>query len=247
MADNNSGNLKSFYLVLGAVGVIAAGAVGWSFLSGTLSAAATELIPEIVSGEIEDINALIELATGVERGDPDAPITIMEFGDYQCPACQQFATMTKPQVDVAYVQGGTARFVFHDFPLSGHPHSFLAARAARCALDQGDDYYWPYHDQLFGHQSTWSASQSAPLRAFESYAGAIGLDVDDFAGCLNSDRHADVVSANMRLGMELGVTGTPTIFISKGNGMATRVNRWGELAGFSSIIDRLMEDSGEGN
>lgn len=247
MAEKKSGNLKSFYMVLGAAGVIAVGAVGWSFLSATLSAAATEPILEIVSGEIEDINALIELATGVERGDPDAPITIMEFADYQCPACQQFATMTKPQVDVAYVEGGTARFVFHDFPLTGHAHSFLASRAARCALDQGDDYYWPYHDQLFGHQSTWAASQSAPLNAFESYAGAIGLDVDDFAGCLNSDRHADVVSANLRLGMELGVTGTPTIFVSKGNGMATRVNRWGELAGFSSIIDRLLEDSGEGN
>jgi protein-disulfide isomerase len=172
----------------------------------------------------------------------------LEFGDFQCPACQQFATFVKPQVDLAYVDEGVARFVFHDYPIvSGHPYAFLAARAARCALDQGEQYFWPFHDQLFSHQSTWSVSQSPPMNAFESYAAAIGLDVDDFAGCLDSDRHAEVVSANMRLGTELGVSGTPTIFVSKGGGMGVRVNRWNEFAAFQEVIDRLLEeDSGDG-
>ena len=246
MSEQRSGDLRGFYMVLGAVGIIAVGAIGWTFLKGALSSAATEPILEIVTGELTDVAALVDMATGIERGDPNAPITIMEFGDYQCPACQQFATLVKPEVDLAYIDTGMARFVFHDFPLEGHPYAFVAARAARCALDQGEEFYWPFHDQLFAHQSTWSVSQSPPLNAYETYAVTIGLDPDDFRACLDSDRHADVVSANMRLGMELGVTGTPTLYVSKGGGRATRVNRWGEFAGIQEVIERLMSES-EGN
>ncbi len=208
---------------------------------------ATVPITSIVMGELEDVEALVEMATGVERGDPDAPITILEFGDFQCPACQQFASMVKPQIDLAYVDEGIARFVFHDFPLSGHAHAFLAARAARCALDQGGQYFWPYHDQLFRNQSTWSLSQSPPTNAFESYAGTLGLDANNFADCLDSDRHADVISANMRLGMELGVTGTPSVFVSEGAGRSIRVSRWNEFEAYQSVIERMMEDAGDGN
>ncbi len=246
MSEQKSGDLRGFYMVLAAVGIIAAGAIAWTFLQSTLSSAATEPILEIVTGDLTDVAALVNMATGIERGDPNAPITIMEFGDYQCPACEQFATLVKPQVDLAYIETGMARFVFHDFPLAGHPYAFVAARAARCALDQGDEFYWPFHDQLFAHQSTWSVSQSSPLNAYETYAVTIGLDADDFRACLDSDRHADVVSANMRLGMELGVTGTPTLYVSKGGGMATRVNRWGEFAAIQEVIERLMSES-EGN
>ena len=243
MAKTKGGDLKAFYWVLGATAVIAAGALGWSAVGGGLSSAATEPILSIVQGEIEDIGWLVETATGVERGNPDAPITILEFGDFQCPACQQFATFVKPQIDLTYVDQGVARFVFHDFPLvSGHFHAFLAARGARCALDQGDQYFWPFHDQLFSRQTMWAGSQNAPMGAFRDYAAAIGLDVDDFASCLDSDRHAEVVSANMRLGMELGVSGTPTIFVSRGGGMGVRVVRWSEFEGFKEVIDRLLEE-----
>ncbi len=248
MANKTGGDLKAFYVVLGVTAVIGAGALGWSALSGALSSAATQPIVSIVEGEMDDLQALVNMATGVERGDPDAPITILEFGDFQCPACQQFATFVKPQIDLAYVETGIARFVFHDYPIvSGHAHAFLAARAARCALDQGEQYFWPFHDQLFSHQSTWAVSQGPPTNAFESYAATIGLDVDDYASCLGSDRHADVVSANMRLGIELGVSGTPTLFVSKGGGMGVRVNRWNEFEGFQDVIDRLLEeDAGDG-
>jgi len=248
VADKKSGDLKAFSWVLGATAVVAVGALGWSALSGGLRSAATQPVVSIVEGEWEDLGTLVEMATGVERGDPNAPITILEFGDFQCPACQQFATFVKPQLDLAYVETGLARFVFHDYPIvSGHKHAFLAARGARCALDQGEQYFWPFHDQLFSHQSTWSLSQSPPANAFESYAGTLGLDVNDFADCLDSDRHADVISANMRLGMELGVTGTPSIFVSEGAGRSIRVSRWNEFEAYQSVIERMMEDAGDGN
>ena len=248
VAKAKGGDLKAFYWVLGATAVIAVAALAWSGMGGGARSAATQPILSIVEGEIEGIEWLGETATGVERGDPNAPITILEFGDFQCPACQQFATFVKPQIDLAYVEEGVARFVFHDYPIvSGRPYSFLASRAARCALDQGDQYFWPFHDQLFSHQSTWSVSQGFPMNAFEGYAGTLGLDVDDFANCLASDRHAEVVSANMRLGIELGVSGTPTIFVSKGDGTGVRVVRWSEFEAFQSVIERLMEeDVGDG-
>ncbi len=241
VAEKKGGELRAFYWVLGATAVIAAGSLLWSVRGG--GSAATEPIASIVAGDMEDLEALVEMATGVERGDPNAPITILEFGDFQCPACQQFASLVKPQIDLAYVDEGIARFVFHDYP--GHAHSFLAARGARCALDQGEQYYWPYHDQLFAHQSTWGVSQSPPMNAFEDYAATVGLDVEDFADCLDSDRHADVVSANMRLGLELGVDRTPTIFVSKGGGRSIRVSRWSEFEAYQSVIERMMEEEAE--
>ena len=246
VTKKKGGDLKAFYVVLGVAAVIAVGALWWSSRGGGTGGAATGpvAIPQIG----EDMGALVQLATGVERGAPDAPITILEFGDFQCPACQQFATFVKPQIDLAYVEGGIARFEFHDFPLAGHPHAFFAARAARCALDQGEEYFWPYHDQLFAHQATWSPSLSPPARAFEDYASAIGLNVEDFADCLDSDRHADVISANMRLGSELGVTGTPTIFVSKGDGGSVRVSRWNEFEAIKSVVDRMVgEEEGAAN
>ena len=248
MAKKKGGDLKAFYMVLGATAVIAAGALGWSTLGGGLSSAAMEPIASIVFGEMEDLEALVAMATGVERGDPDAPITILEFGDFQCPACRQFFSLVKPQLDLAYVDEGVARFVFHDYPVvSAHRYAFFAARGARCALDQGEQYFWPFHDQLFAHQSTWALSQGSPMNAFEDYAATIGLDAGDFASCLDSDRFADVVSANMRLGIELGVSATPTIFVSRGGGMGVRVNRWNEVDAFKTVIDRLLEeDAGDG-
>ena len=242
VAEKKSEDLKWFYLVLGATAVLAIGVLGWPLLSGR-SSTATEPIAGILSGDLEDVEALIGLATGIERGDPDAPITILEFADFQCLSCQYFATVVKPQIDLAYVDEGVARFAFHDWPLVNlHAHAFFASRAARCALDQGDQYFWPFHDQLFAHQSTWSLSQTAPVNAFESYAAVVGLDVDDFASCLAGDRHADVISANMRLGQQLGVDRTPTLFVSTGRGMATRVERWSEFEAFEEVIERLLEE-----
>ena len=245
VAEKKGGDLKAFYLVLGATAVIAAVALGWSALGGGAGSAATQPDQSIVAGPMEDLEALVALATGVERGDPNAPITILEFGDFQCPACQQFATFVKPEIDMAYVDEGIVRFVYHDYP--AHIHSFLASRAARCALDQGEQYFWPYHDQLFAHQSTWGLSQGPPMNAFEDYAAVIGLDADDFSSCLDSDRHADVVSANLRLGMELGVSGTPSMFMSQGGGRSIRVTRWSEFEAYQSVVERMLEEgAGDG-
>jgi len=200
--------MTKFYVVLGVVAVVGIGAVGYSIGSSALGAAAME--PVEVEG-LDDQDVLVAMAQGVTKGDEDAPITIVEFGDYACPGCGGFAMSVKPQVELLLVETGKAKFVFYDFPLTSlHPTSFLAARTARCAQDQ--DKFWEYHDALFRNQTSWRL-EASPIAQFLSYAEDLGLDGDEFEACVKSDRHAELVSANMRLGYELRVSSTPTIMV----------------------------------
>ena len=200
--------MTKFYVILGAVAVIGVGAVTYSVTSSALGAAAME--PIEVEG-LDDMTLLAEIARGVTKGDEDAPITIIEFGDYACPACGGFALSVKPQIELLLVETGKAKFVFYDFPITSiHPTSFLASRSARCAEDQGK--FWEYHDALFRNQTSWRL-EASPIAKFLGFAEDVDLDVDDFEACVKSDRHADLVSANMRLGYELRVSSTPTIMV----------------------------------
>jgi protein-disulfide isomerase len=212
--------MTRFYVVLGVVALVGVAAVGYSVSSKAMGTA----VAEPVDLDIPDLGTLVSLAKGVERGNPDAPVTILEFADYQCPACGQYAMMIKPQVDLQLVESGRAKYVFYDFPLvQSHPGAFLAARAARCAGEQ--DAYWTYHDELFRQQNRWTAERS-PAGLFVDYAVSLGLDEDEFGSCLRSDRYADVITANLELGRQLGVSGTPTFMVSSGQGMATRLPDW---------------------
>ena len=206
--EQGGSDMTKFYVVLGVVAVVGIGAVGYSIGSTALGAAATE--PIEVDG-LDDQEVLVAMAQGVTKGDEDAPITIVEFGDYACPGCGGFAMSVKPQVELLLLETGKAKFVFYDFPLTSiHPTSFLAARTARCAQDQ--DKFWEYHDALFRNQTAWRL-EASPISQFLSYGEDLGLDGEDFEACVKSDRHADLVSANMRLGYELRVSSTPTIMV----------------------------------
>ena len=232
--EQGGSDMTKFYWVFGAVAVIGVGSFMYSMGANTFGTAASE--PIEIEG-LDDMGTLAELAQGVTKGDPAAPITIVEFADYQCPGCGAFALSVKPQIDLMYVQTGKAKFVYYDFPLiSIHGHSFLAARAGRCAADQ--DKFWEYQDQLFRNQANWAADQ-APMGKFLDYAGAVEMDEDAFEGCVKSDRHADVVSANMRLAYELGIDGTPTVMISGGGGMARRLNNF-DFQSIQTVVEELL-------
>jgi protein-disulfide isomerase len=216
----SSSGSNSFRWVLIGVGVLAAGIVIWNmaFSTGGEGARAPVSLDDVGPQE------LIQLAQGMERGDPDAPIVLMDFSDYSCPSCAAFTNQAKPYLEMNYIDSGLVRFVYYDFPLGGmFQHSFLAARAARCAGDQGG--YWEFHDRLFQRQGEWSR-QTDPFSSFVGYADDIGMARSEFRSCLGSDRHADVVTANMQLGQQLGVSGTPTIFLNAGEGRAERVESW---------------------
>lgn len=224
--------MKNFYIIIGVVAVAGIAVVALALRGG--GSGATEPVD---LGEIADAE-LLELAQGMVSGDPDAPVTIMEFGNYQCSACRQFALLVKPQVDMAYVETGQAKFVYYDYPNPGFPHSFLAARAARCAGDQ--DRYFDYHDAVYGTFDDWAMLGNAAGH-FGDLADDIGLDTDAFDACLDSDRFADVVTANLTLGQRLGAPGTPTIYIHHGSGSAQR------LGGFQFIDIQQAMEAGPGN
>ena len=212
--------MKNFYIIILAVAVVGGGVLFYAMRGGTPA-----LVP-IDLGELEGAE-LIELAQPAHVfGDPDAPVTIMEFADYQCPACGIFGQFVKPQVDLAYINNGQAKLVFHDFPLSQHPHAFLAARAARCAGDQ--DRYPEYHDLIFNTQNDWSPMTSATGH-FNDLADDLELDTRAFRDCLESDRHAEVVSANIMLGQAFRVGTTPTLFVHKGSRPVYRLGGAGFL------------------
>ena len=222
--------MKNFYIVLGVVAVAGVVVVGLALRG----AGGTPVSEPVDLGEIDN-DELLELAQGAVYGDPDAPITIMEFGDYQCGWCGYFGLSVKPLVDMTYIEKGQAKLVFHDFPLSQHPHAFLAARAARCAGDQ--DRYFEYHDAVFRTQPDWSVMQSTAGH-FKDLADVLGLDTRAFNACLDSDAHADLVTANLTLGMRLGVNQTPTVFVHDGEN--SRRLAGAEFADIQAAIEALQ-------
>ncbi len=144
-------------------------------------------------------------------GDPNAPVTIVEFSDFQCPFCARYFQETWSQLKTEFVDTGRVRYVFKDFPIiSIHPQAPKAHEAARCAGDQGE--YWTMHDRIFAGQSEWSG-RSDHVAVFKSYAAELGLETSDFDTCLDSGRWASAVNVDLAEGASLGVSGTPTFFI----------------------------------
>jgi protein-disulfide isomerase len=145
-------------------------------------------------------------------GDPDAPITIIEFTDYQCPFCTRHYEETLPLLMENFVNTGKVYYVIRDFPLTSiHPQAVEAAEAARCAGKQGA--YEEMHDLLFSRQAEWAGNENATA-VFTGYAEGLGLDMDSFSQCLESGEMETAVLADMNEGASFGVSGTPAFFIN---------------------------------
>jgi protein-disulfide isomerase len=148
-------------------------------------------------------------------GDAKAKVTIIEFGDYQCPSCRAFWREVEPRLRKEYVDTGKVKLVFADFPLVQiHPEAMLAAMAVDCAGDQ--DKYWQYHDKLFREQDN-RGEDVIRFRAadLKKWAKAIGLETAAFNECLDSARYKDEVAKDKAAGDSLGVRGTPTFLINR--------------------------------
>lgn len=137
-------------------------------------------------------------------GPQDAPVTIIEFSDFQCPYCQLWHQQVFGRIMANYP--GQVRFVYRDLPIPGHPEAAPAAEAAHCAGEQG--VYWGYHDALF------SGRYGLGRTAYEAYAGELGLDTISFINCLDDRRYLEKVNADYRDAMRLGISSTPTFIIN---------------------------------
>jgi protein-disulfide isomerase len=168
-------------------------------------------------------------ATGPSRGPANAPVTIVEFSDYQCPFCERAERSVK---EVLEKYGDKVRLVYRDFPLGNHANAGGAARAARCAGEQGK--YWNMHAEIFADQSKLSANDLKAL------AKKTGVNQSQFDKCLDSGKYQAEVQKDFQAGQNLGVDGTPTFFIN-----GRRLVGAQPFEKFKEVIDQELADKGQ--
>jgi protein-disulfide isomerase len=190
------------YLPFVIVGVVALATIG----SGAMLYRAKR--PQVVSIPESQMLQKGDTVSAHVRGNPDAPVTLEEYGDFQCPPCGMFAAFLG-QLEKEY--DSRLRVVFRNFPLKVHEHAREAALAAEAAGVQG--HFWEMHDVLYREQEAWSKAPNV-RELFESYAGTIGLDLDKFKKDMDGDKTRERVEADRQRGESLGIQTTPTLFIN---------------------------------
>lgn len=204
---------------------------GWVPLPGIM--AAEDVSPTPSQSQVQNPNETpqvtrynIPLDDDPVIGPEDAPITIVEFSDYECPYCQRWHKEVYKRLFEAYPD--EIRLVYRDFPLSSiHPNATSAAYAANCAREQ--DVFWDYHDKLF------DSELGLNTEAYQEYASQLGIDTEAFSECLESGRYQQEVQADFDFAANLGVRSTPTFFI---NGIAVVGAQPFEV--FQQVIDQEL-------
>lgn len=175
---------------------------------------------------------------GYLLGNPDAPVQVLEWADFECPGCMQFATVTEPDVRERLINTGQISYRFFYFPLPGHAASPAASYAAACAADQNK--FWEMHDAIFNGFMDWSWGRSRdPKGIFKGYAERIGLDVGQWEQCFDSDRFHDLITAHKAEGLRRGVNSTPTFVI--GDRMVSGAIGYDQ---FKALVDSAMVAAG---
>lgn len=175
------------------------------------------------------------------RGDPNAPISIIEFSDFQCPFCARFHVQTLPSLLEEYIDTGKVKLVYRDFPIQSiHPNALPAAVAAECANEQGK--YWEYHDALFEKQSSWARQDSnSAILTFTQYAQDIDLEMEQFNSCLSTGKYLQEVQKDLNDGRDYDITGTPGFFIGNDEIGFVKLNGAQPFDSFKRIIDAQLD------
>ncbi|MEO8294965.1 MAG: thioredoxin domain-containing protein [Gemmatimonadota bacterium] len=198
------GGLNRFYTVIGVIGVLGLGVIGYMALKGR----ETVSIPADVTVLASDTAGF----RGYLLGSDSAPVEITEYADFQCPGCQQFETLQFPIVRRQLIDTGRLRWRYRDFPLDNiHNHTRVAAHSAACADDQGK--YWDQHRLIYEGQPEWFSASNAG-KYFRQYAGQAGLDLGRYDECMKSARFAGRIQASHDEAIKVGVGVTPTFLIA---------------------------------
>lgn len=181
----------------------------------------------------------IDVETGFVLGAADAPITIVEFGDYQCPFCARSAVETFPHIKEKYIDAGLVRYIAKDYPLASFPQSTHVAEYLNCAVNQDADKYWALRDLVFGRQQEWSGQRNF-LDRIKGYAAEVGLDLDEMQSCYRGATMRSQIQQTRREGDAIGITGTPAVFV---NGV--QVGGFVPWEDFDEMLTELLASEGE--
>lgn len=175
------------------------------------------------------------------RGSPDAPITIYEYSDFQCPFCSRYFVQTEPALDRSYVRNGMVRVVFRDFPLVElHPNAPAAHVASLCVADQGAALYWAIHARLFETQAEWNQLPD-PAPYFADLAEGAGVNAEEYQACIDSGAKEALVAQGVAEAMEKGFSGTPSFqFVREATAEAFPLVGAQPYDQFAGLIDTLV-------
>jgi len=174
-------------------------------------------------------------------GNPDAPITIVEFSDFECPFCARFHVQTLPSIFEEYIDQGKVKLVFRDFPIQSiHPNALPASVAANCANDQ--EKFKEMHDMIFENQSVWNKQETVDaLSTFSKYAASMQLDQELFDSCLTSGKHIPEIRKDLDDGRDYGVSGTPGFFIGNDEIGYVELKGAQPFESFKKVIDAQLD------
>ncbi len=195
---------QRIYIVLAVVG-------------GALAIAAIAIVPSLLPvGDIVDITPHERpLEDGRAMGDPDAPVLIEVYSDFQCPACKNYSDQIEPQVTEAFVANGNVYYIYRHFPFlddrAPRNESDQAANASMCAADQ--NRFWDYHDMLFAN---WNGENQGAFsdKRLVAFAERLDMDMAAFNSCFDANTHRAEIDSEYQMGRESGVTGTPSVLVN---------------------------------
>jgi protein-disulfide isomerase len=222
-----SNSARIFYLALVVIAVAGIGALSW------MSRRPADREVNAVDSTLPKVQS-----NGYVEGAASAPIEVIEFGDFECPSCARFATLTEPDVRSRLIDKGLIRLRYIDFPLSIHRNTWAASRAAACADEQGK--FWAMHDALFQAQDQWNGeSTSNPNPVFKDLAKQIGLNQQQFDQCVDSKKTQAKVQAHEQLAEQQHIQATPSFII--GGKIIEGPRPYDE---FKALVDSALAKSG---
>lgn len=181
----------------------------------------------------EEVLKSLDMGHFPVKGQEDAPVTIVEFSDFECPFCGRFYADTLSQIVTEYIDTGKAKLYYRHYPLSFHPNATPLALASECANDQGK--FWEMHDIIF-EATAAGTSSTATADTMKQWAVDLGLNADTFNNCLDNKTHQDKVDEDFEAGGAVGVSGTPTFYINGKQLVGAQ-----PFSAFKAIIDEELK------
>src|SRR5256885_3198578 len=218
---------RIFYLALAVIAIAGIGALSW------MSRRPADRDVSPIDSTLPKVQS-----NGYVIGSTSAPLEVIEFGDFECPSCARFATLTEPDVRTRLVDKGIIRFRYIDFPLSMHRNTWPASRAAACADEQGK--FWAMHDALFQAQDQWNGeTTSSPDAVFKQLAKQIGLNQQQFDQCVDTKKTQAKIQAHEELALRQQIKATPSFII--GGKIVEGARPYDE---FKAMVDTALARSG---